>query len=95
MSNFRRFVIASLLALDVGALHQIPPVPGARGQLREGLHYAARVPAITRPLLTMALVGTYAFEFEVSLPLLARSTPMASSRSNAGTAASYSARNCS
>jgi MFS family permease len=70
------FVIASLLALDVGALDQIPPVPGARGQLREGLHYAARVPAIARPLLTMALVGTFAFEFEfeVSLPLLARST---------------------
>ena len=68
------FVIASLLALDVGALHQIPPVPRARGQLREGLRYAARVPAIARPLLMMALVGTLAFEFEVSLPLLARST---------------------
>jgi MFS family permease len=68
------FVIASLLALDVGALHEIPPVPRARGQLREGLRYAARVPAIARPLLMMALVGTFTFEFEVSLPLLARST---------------------
>ena len=44
------FVIASLLALDVRALHQIPPVPRARGQLREGVRYAARVPAIARPL---------------------------------------------
>jgi hypothetical protein len=42
--------------------------------LREGLRYAARVPAIARPLLMMALVGTFTFEFEVSLPLLARST---------------------
>jgi len=63
------FVIASLLGLDVGALHQIPPVSRARGQLREGLRYAARVPAIARPLLMMALVGTFTFEFEVSLPL--------------------------
>lgn len=70
----QEFVIASLLALDVGALHQIPPVARARGQLREGLRYAARIPAIARPLLMMALVGTFAFEFEVSLPLLARST---------------------
>jgi predicted MFS family arabinose efflux permease len=32
------------------------------------------VPAIARPLLMMALVGTFTFEFEVSLPLLARDT---------------------
>ena len=68
------FVIVSLLGLDVGALHQIPPVPRARGQLREGLRYAASIPAIARPLLMMALVGTFTFEFEVSLPLLARNT---------------------
>ncbi len=39
-----------------------------------GLRYAAGVPAIIRPLLMMALVGTFTFEFEVSLPLLAEST---------------------
>jgi MFS family permease len=32
------------------------------------------VPAIARPLLMMAIVGTFTFEFEVSLPLLARTT---------------------
>jgi len=32
------------------------------------------VPAIIRPLLMMALVGTFTFEFEVSLPLLAETT---------------------
>jgi MFS family permease len=68
------FVIASLLSLDTRALHQIPPVPRAPGELREGLRYAARVPAIAGPLLMMALVGTFTFEFEVSLPLLARTT---------------------
>jgi MFS family permease len=68
------FVIASLLGLDVKQLHPVAPTPRARGQLRAGLRYAAGVPAIARPLLMMALVGTFTFEFEVSLPLLAHDT---------------------
>ena len=68
------FVIASLLSLDVSALHEVTPVPRGRGELREGLRYAAHVPAIAGPLLMMALIGTFTFEFEVSLPLLARIT---------------------
>jgi MFS family permease len=68
------FVIASLLSLDVRGLHPAPPVSHTAGQLRAGLRYAARVPDIARPLLMMALVGTFTFEFEVSLPLLARTT---------------------
>jgi MFS family permease len=68
------FVIASLLSLDTSRLHPIPPVARARGELRQGLRYAARVPEIARPLLMMALIGTFTFEFEVSLPLLARVT---------------------
>jgi MFS family permease len=68
------FVIVSLLSLDTGRLHPVPPVPRGRGQLRAGLRYAAGVPAIIRPLLMMALVGTFTFEFEVSLPLLAENT---------------------
>jgi MFS family permease len=68
------FVVASLLSLDVRNLHPVPPVPRARGAVRAGLRYAAGVPAIIRPLLMMALVGTFTFEFEVSLPLLAETT---------------------
>jgi MFS family permease len=68
------FVIGSLLSLNTGALHPITPVPRARGELRAGLRYAAGVPDIIRPLLMMALVGTFTFEFEVSLPLLAEVT---------------------
>lgn len=77
------FVIASLLSLNTRRLHPVPPVPRRRGQLRAGLRYAASVPAIIRPLLMMALVGTFTFEFEVSLPLLAETTFH-------GTAATYS-----
>jgi MFS family permease len=68
------FVVASLLSLRADGLHPAPPLPRGRGQLRAGLRYAERVPAIIRPLLMMALVGTFTFEFEVSLPLLARTT---------------------
>jgi MFS family permease len=68
------FVIASLLSLDTRQLHPVPPVPRRRGQLRAGLRYAARVPQIARPLLMMALIGAFTFEFEVSLPLLAEQT---------------------
>src|SRR5580698_2453429 len=68
------FVIVSLISLDTRRLHPVPPVPRRRGQLRAGLRYAAGVPAIIRPLLMMALVGTFTFEFEVSLPLLAETT---------------------
>jgi len=68
------FVIASLLSLDTRRLHPVPPVPRSRGQLRAGLRYAARVPEIARPLLMMALIGAFTFEFEVSLPLLAEKT---------------------
>jgi poly(3-hydroxybutyrate) depolymerase len=38
--------------------------------VQAGLRYAAGVPEIARPLQMMALVGTFTFEFEVSLPLV-------------------------
>jgi MFS family permease len=77
------FVIVSLLSLDTRSLHPVAPSPRRPGQLREVLRYAAGVPAIARPLLMVALIGTFTFEFEVSLPLLATTTFH-------GTAATYS-----
>jgi MFS family permease len=67
-------VIGSLLALDVDQLHPTTPTARGRGEVRKGLRYAARIPEIIRPLLMMALVGTFVFEFEVSFPLLAKVT---------------------
>jgi MFS family permease len=67
-------VIASLLALDVNQLHPTTPTPLRPGQVREGFRYAAGIPEIIRPLIMMALIGTFAFEFEVSFPLLAHDT---------------------
>lgn len=67
-------VIGSLLVLNADQLHPPAPTPRRRGQLRDGFRYAAGIPEIIRPLLMMALVGTFAFEFEVSFPLLANKT---------------------
>jgi hypothetical protein len=68
------FVIASLLSLDGERLFPAAPAARSRGQVREGVRYAAGIPEIIRPLLMTAIVGTFTFEFEVSLPLLARDT---------------------
>jgi MFS family permease len=68
------FVVVSLLALDTRQVQPVPPARRAVGQLRAGLRYARGVPEIARPLLMMAIIGTFTFEFEVSLPLLARDT---------------------
>jgi MFS family permease len=67
-------VIGSLLVLDANQLHPTTLTPRGRGQLRDGFRYAAEIPEIIRPLVMMALVGTFTFEFEVSFPLLAKNT---------------------
>jgi len=66
-------VVASLLTLDRGALHPSEPALRAAGQLREGLRYVARTADLAIPLAMMALVGCLAYEFQVSLPVMARS----------------------
>jgi MFS family permease len=44
----------------------------AAGQLREGLRYIRRTPNLLIPLAMMAAVGTLGYEFQVTLPVLAR-----------------------
>ena len=65
-------VVASLLTLDLSQLHPTPPAARAAGQLREGFRYIARTPELAIPLVMMALVGCLAYEFQVSLPVMAR-----------------------
>jgi MFS family permease len=67
-------VITSLLILDATKLYPTTPAPRACGQLRAGFRYAAGVSEIIWPLLMMAVIGIFAFEFEVSFPLLAHVT---------------------
>lgn len=65
-------VIGSLLSLDHSALRPSPPATRAPGQLREGLAYVRRTPDLAVPLLMMAIVGVLAYEFQVSLPVMAK-----------------------
>ena len=67
-------VVSSLLLMDRTALERSAPVARERGQLREGLRYATHTPQIAVPLAIMGLVGMLAYEFQVSLPVLARTT---------------------
>jgi MFS family permease len=57
--------------LDGTALNPSPPQKRARGQLRDGLRYVRRTPALGVPLLMMAAVGCLTYEFQVSLPYMA------------------------
>ena len=66
-------VVGSLLAMDTSTLRPSPPAPRTKGQLVEGLRYVARTPELGVPLLMMALVGMLAYEFQVTLPVLADS----------------------
>ena len=40
--------------------------------VREGLRYVARRPELGVPLLMMALIGCFVYEFQVVLPVLAK-----------------------
>ena len=46
----------------------------AKGQVREGLRYVWSTPDLQVPLISMAIVGVFAFNFTVTLPLLAKFT---------------------
>ncbi|MGV9826743.1 MFS transporter [Gordonia sp. NPDC003429] len=65
-------VVASLAMMRTAEITEEQPVARAKGQLREGLRYVADKPVLWVPLLMMGLVGTLAYEFQVSLPAAAR-----------------------
>jgi MFS family permease len=67
-------VLIALWAMRPHELHPTPKVARSKGQVREGLRYIARTPRIRGPLLLMALLGTLAYNFTTTLPLLARFT---------------------
>ncbi|HEY1826020.1 MAG TPA: MFS transporter [Acidimicrobiales bacterium] len=64
-------VVASLVAMDTSTLNPSPPTLRAKGQLRDGFAYVAKTPKLAIPLVMMALVGCLAYEFQVTLPIVA------------------------
>jgi MFS family permease len=67
-------VIAALLRMNRALFRSSPRVAKAKGQLREGLRYLWRTPELRLPIILMAVVGTMAFNYQVTLPLLAERT---------------------
>jgi MFS family permease len=64
-------VIVSLVAMNGALLYPAKPVKRRPGQIRQGLRYVRETPELLVPLLMIALVGTLAWEFQVTLPLIA------------------------
>jgi MFS family permease len=67
-------VIMALIAMRPDELHrEITPRRG-RGQLRDGLAYVRRTPGLLLPLVWMAIIFTFSFNFSVLFPVLAKRT---------------------
>ena len=64
-------VLASLAAMNAALMYPAKPVKKKPGQIRAGLRYVRETPELLIPLLMIALVGTLAWEFQVTLPLMA------------------------
>jgi len=67
-------VLVALARMDRSQLRSAPRVPRSAGQLREGFRYVWRTPELKLPLILLTVIGTLAFEFQVTLPLLAERT---------------------
>ena len=67
-------MIAALSRMEVAELRTPRPAERERGALRAALRYVRATPALAVPLAMMALVGTLGFNFQVLLPLLAKSS---------------------
>ena len=64
-------VLVSLAAMNGALLYPAKPVKKMPGQIRAGLRYVRETPELLIPLLMIALVGMLAWEFQVTLPLMA------------------------
>jgi MFS family permease len=63
-------VLAALWAMRTSELFPSPPAPRSRGQIRQGLRYVLSQRDLFVPLVMMAIIGTLAFNFSVTTPLL-------------------------
>jgi MFS family permease len=64
-------VLISLLAMRKSELFPAKRVARKKGQVRQGLRYVRSTPELLIPLVMIAVIGTLAWEFQVTLPLMA------------------------
>ena len=75
-------VLVALLLMDASELSPIKRAPKQKGQLVAGFRYAVHTDRIRNILVAVGIVGIFAFNFTVTLPLLAE-------HAFGGTAATY------
>lgn len=63
-------LLVALARMNPAELALPPVVQRGRRQVRLALHYVRDTPELFVPMVMMALIGTFAFNFEVVLPLL-------------------------
>ena len=69
--------IAVIIAYTLVRRSEMRPAlvtPRAKGQIREGMRYVHRTPELWIPLVMVAIVGTFSFNFQVVIPLLVTRT---------------------
>ena len=64
-------VLVSLAAMRTSELFPAERVTRQKRQVRQGLRYVRSTPELFIPLVMIAVIGTLAWEFQVSLPLMA------------------------
>jgi MFS family permease len=67
-------VIIALALMRAHELQRIRTVEREKRQIRQGLEYVRRIPLLRDLLITVAIVGTFAFNFTITLPALAKIT---------------------
>ncbi len=64
-------VLFALARMDRSKIRSSPKIAKSGGQLREGFRYVWNEPKLRLPIMLLAVIGTLAFEFQVTLPLFA------------------------
>jgi len=67
-------VLICLLFIREDELHKMETIKDIKGQFIKGIQYIGQNHLVRNLLIMMAIVGTFSYEFQVSLPLLAKFT---------------------
>ena len=67
-------VIAGLWMMRRADMRPVAVAQRGKGQIRAGLRYARTEPELWLPLVMMAIIGTFAFNFQTVIPLLVKRT---------------------
>lgn len=65
-------ILAGLVMMRTSELWRSAPVKRAKGQITEGVRYVRRIPVLRTVIALVFVLGTFSFNFQVFVPLLAK-----------------------